>query len=231
MSSEKEIEKIKSAIQELVYNKESLKKAYQYYHAYRDQDQFKHLEENYGIGSPTSVTFTPLIKKHIDVLVGEYLGLTQDLKITCKDTNTISSIMRDKQLKINKGLHDYLSQYVHNNIIGALINDKEIVSDPFIESNLNKIKEDIEESFISDYEIAAQNILDYLKQSRNIDLKRKMSELFTDLLITGTCYYRIRPSENKTNVDLEILNPLDTFVERNPSSPYLNDSRRVVIRK
>ena len=33
---------------------------------------------------------------------------------------------------------------------------------------------------------------DYLRQSRNIDLKRKMAELLTDLLVTGTCYYRVK---------------------------------------
>lgn len=231
MSSNKEIEKIKEAIQDLVYDKTALRKAYQYYHAQRDAEQFKHLEDNYGIGSPTSVSFTPLIKKHIDVLVGEYLGLTQDLKITCKDSNTISNILRDKYLKINKEIHDYLVRYVHNNIIGAILDNKEAVNDPGLEDELNKLKENIEESFVSEYEIAAQNILENFRQSRNIDMKRKMEELYRDLLITGTGYYRTLPSANKKNVALEILNPIDTFIERNPNSPYLRDSRRAVIRK
>lgn len=231
MAAEKEINKIKSAIQDLVYDKIALKKAYQYYHGHRDAEQFKHLESNYGIGSPTSVTFTPLIKKHIDVLIGEYLGLSQDLTVTCKDSATVSNIMRDKQLKINKEIHDYLVKYVHNNIIGAILDDKEIVNDPFLEETLNGIKESIDESFVSDYEIAGQNILEYFRQSRNIDLKRKMGDFYRDLLITGTGYYRVLPTQNKKNVNVDILNPLDTFIERNPNSPYLRDSRRAVVRK
>jgi len=69
------ISKTNEAISELVYDKTHLIKAYNYYSGIRDQMQFKHLEENYGLGNPTSVTFTPLIRKHIDVLVGEFLTL------------------------------------------------------------------------------------------------------------------------------------------------------------
>lgn len=231
MVQEKEVAKIKQTIGELVYDKTALRKAYNYYHAKRDADQFRHLEENFGIGTPTQISFTPLIKKHIDVLVGEYLGLNQDLKVSCKDEATVSKIMREKGLKINAEVYSYLKGYLQNTIISSILEDKEITNDPFIEKELLKIKEDIEQSFTSEYEIAAQNILKYLRQSRNIDLKRKMTELLTDLLITGTCYYRVKPSEKNTNVCLEILNPLDTFVEGNYNSPYLADCKRVVIRK
>jgi len=44
--------------------------------------------------------FTPLIKKHIDALIGEYLGTPIVPKIFCKDNDTISNIDREKQLKI-----------------------------------------------------------------------------------------------------------------------------------
>ena len=62
-------------------------------------------------------------------------------------------------------------------------------------------------------------------------MKNKMRILFTDLLISGTCYYRTRPTESGENINFETLNTLNTFIERNPNSPYLADSRRAVIRK
>lgn len=55
MSKQKEIDKINRHINELVYDKSQLKKAYNYYHGVRDAEQFKHIEENFGIGVPTSV--------------------------------------------------------------------------------------------------------------------------------------------------------------------------------
>lgn len=226
-----EIQLIDDAINELVYEKVRLRKAYQYYHCHRDADQFKSLEFNYGVGTPTAVNFTPLIKKHIDVLVGKYLELEPDLKISCKDSLTVTNIMREKQLKIDQALYEKLHQYLQNNIISILLDNKEVVNDPFIEKELKTIQDNLDRTFISDYEIAAQNILRYLKQSRNIDMKNKMRLLFTDLLISGTCYYRTRPTESGENINFEALNTLNTFIERNPNSPYLADSRRVVIRK
>lgn len=231
MNVDKEIQHIDSAIAELVYDKAALRMAYNYYHAKRDANQFKHIEENYGIGVPTEVTFNPLVRPHIDRLVGEYIGLSQDLKITCKDEETLSNIMRDKQLKINLELHNYLKRYVNNSIITPLINNKESNLDPFVEEEMQKIVEDIKESFVSEYEITAQNMLTYFKQSRNIDLANKMESLMIDLSVSGTAYYRVRPSLSGDNIRFEVSNPLDTFVEKNPNSEYLADSRRAVIRK
>ena len=66
------IDNIDRAINELVYEKTQIIKAYNYYHGKRDPEQFRHLEENYGIGTPTSIEFIPLARNHIDVLIGEY---------------------------------------------------------------------------------------------------------------------------------------------------------------
>jgi len=227
---EKEIEKIDEVIQNLVYEKINLRKAYNYYHCLRDADQFQHLEDNYGIGTPTNLGFTPLIKKHIDVLVGEYLGFDPDLAISCKDEKTISNILRDKKLKIDAELYEYLKRYLYNVAI-SIVSGELNGLDPKVESDIKRIAEDIDKTFISDYEIAAQNILLYFKQSRDLDLKNKMRELFTHLLITGCCYYRTKPSPSGTNVKFEVLNPIDTFIERNRNEYYLNKSRRAVIRK
>lgn len=231
MNVDKEIQHIDSAINELVYDKAALRMAYNYYHGKRDAAQFKHIEENYGIGVPTGITFNPLVRPHIDRLIGEYLGLNQDLKVTCKDDETLSNIMRDKQLKIYSELHNYLKRYINNNIIKSLIENQESSLDPFIEKEMQKIVNNLKESFTSEYEITAQNMLKYFKQSRNIDLDNKMQSLLTDLCIGGIGYYRARPTISQDNIRFEILNPLDTFVEKNPNSEYLADSRRAVIRK
>jgi hypothetical protein len=231
MNVDREIKQIDKAISELIYPKIALQKAYNYYHSRRDADQFRHIEENHGIGVPTGITFNPLVRPHIDRLIGEYLGLNQDLKITCKDEETVSNIMREKQLLISKELFNYLKKYLENNIISSIINNEEVSTDPFIEKQLNKISNSINDSFVSQYEIAAQNILDYLKQSKNIDLTNKMHSLLTDLCITGTCYYRVKPSNSGDNIQFEVLNPINTFVEKNPNSDYLADSYRVVVRR
>lgn len=231
MNKDKEIEKINSCISDLIYDKVQLKKAYNYYHCIRDAEQFKHIEENYGIGTPTSVGFTPLIKKHIDVLVGEYLELDPDLQISCKDEHTVSDIMRDKQLKIHNAVYNKFKEKLENVIVQVILNGQEITDDPLFAKELEKVKKEVADTYVSEYEIAAQNILNYIKNSRDIDLKNKMRELLTDLLIGGVCYYRTRPSSGKNNLKLEILNPIDTFVERNHNEFYLNKSPRAFVRR
>jgi hypothetical protein len=59
----------------------------------------------------------------------------------------------------------------------------------------------------------------------------KLRNLLLDLLITGFCFFRAKPSMNKSNVEIEVLSPLNTFIDRNPNSPYVKDSYRIVVRR
>ena len=221
--------KIDKAINELVYEKTSLIKAYNYYHGKRDPEQFRHLEENYGIGTPTSVEFIPLVRKHIDVLIGEYISTPISPKISCKDKKTLSNIHRDKQDKINQEVLKELKSYLK----GQISSDPTIkeTTAKIIENKIQTLIQELDENFISNYEIAAQNMVDYSMQSRNIDFLNKRKIILTDLLVSGTCYYKVCPHPSNSSINFRVLNPLNTFIDRNPESPYLKDSSRSVIRE
>ncbi len=225
--SEKEqeyIHEIDRAITELVYEKIKLIKAYNYYHGRRDPEQFRHLEENYGIGTPTSVEFVPLVRKHIDVLVGEYLTIPILPKVSCKDKETLSKISQDRLKYVNQALADRIKEHIRSIING------EYSDNPRLSAELDELQKSLESNYISEYEIAAQNIIEWAMQSRDIDFLNNGRLLLTDLLITGTCYYRTLENAEGTNVDLKALNPLHTFLDRNFSSKFHKDSQRVVIR-
>ena len=223
------VRKTDLAINELVYDKEKMRKSYNYYNCKRDQEQFKYLEENYGIGQPTAVEFIPLIKKHVDALVGEYLNVPILPKVSCKDEETINNIFREKQLKIATECFNLLQNNLKNNLLRVLGNQDMI--DLNIKQQLDKLIEDINENFISQYEIAGQNVVEYIIQSRNTDLVTKLKQLFIDLLVTGFNFYRVIPSPAGQNVQIECLNPLNVFPDLNYDSPYIKDSYRVVVRK
>lgn len=228
MKEKELIDKTDLAITELVYDKNELQKAYNYYNGTRDPEQFKYLEENFGIGSPTSVEFTPLLKKHVDALVGEYLGTPILPKVSCKDNETISNITRDKQLEITQGIVKYLKEHLSNSILQFI--DGKDITDKAIKSQLDKIIQDIDQNFVSQYEVAAQNIIQYLMQSRETDIVTKLRQLLTDLLITGYTFFKVKSSTGGTNVEIEVLDPLNTFIDRNPESPYVKHSYRSVVR-
>lgn len=225
--SEKEqdlIERIDKAITELVYEKVKLIKAYNYYHGKRDPEQFKHLEENYGIGTPTSVEFVPLVRKHVDVLVGEYLTIPVVPKVSCKDEKTLSKINQDRLSYVNAALENKIKEHLRSIIRG------EQTSNPKLSQELDDLQASLEDNFISEFEVAAQNVVDWSMQNRDIDFVNNRKILLTDLLVTGTCYYRTLESPSKHNVELRILNPLHTFLDRNFYSKFHKNSQRVVIR-
>lgn len=230
-SREYQIQKAEQAISDLVYDKVAIKKAYNYYHGKMDMDQYKHFEENYGIGTPTQIQFIPLIKKHIDYLVGKFLDVPLDMYITCKDQKTLSLINRNKHLKILEELKKTYTRDLYNRVL-MLFNNKDniIPTDPITEKYINSLIEDIDKNYISEYEIAAQNIVKYLTQSNSIDLDNKARLLLTDLLISGTLYFRVQPTYSNDNIEIEGLNPINTFVEKDPNNYYLNTSSRAVIR-
>ena len=229
MDKDQLIAKTEKAINELVYDKWELQKAYNYYNGVRDAEQFRYLEENFGIGNPTSLEFTPLIKKHIDALIGEYLGTPILPKISCKDSNTLNNIERDKQLKITSEVHRYLYNKLNNDILNFL--DGKNTVDPLIEQSLQRLIDDIKTSYVSEYEIAAQNIIEYIMQSRDTDMINSLRELLLDLLITGYTFYQVVPTVEKNNIKIQVLNPMNVFPDKNPESPYIKNSYRVVVRK
>ncbi len=224
------IDHIDKAINELVFNKWKLQKAYNYYNGKRDPEQFRYLEENFGIGNPTSMEFTPLIKKHVDYLIGEYLDTPLLPKVSCKDKETISKIDRDLQIKINSSVYDYYKKLLNNKLL-EFIGGKNPTIDQSVQDSIDELIKNIKDSFVSDYEIAAQDVVEYCIQSKQTDIFNKLRMLLLDLLVCGCSFYRVKPSVEGSNLVIDVLNPLNTFVDRNPESQYVKDSYRVVVRK
>ena len=74
------------------------------------------------------------------------------------------------------------------------------------DKEIKRLKEELDLNFTSEYEIAAQNVVEYLIQSRNINLQEKLRQLFLDLLITGTAYYKVVPTKNGKNLTIDLDN-------------------------
>lgn len=221
-------------IGDLVREKESLYKAYDYYNGIRDIFQYESLEQNFGIGNPTSVDFVPLIRKHIDAIVGEYLSTKISPKISCKDEKTLTNIYRDKQLQVSKKTHDYLKQFLDNAVLDAIARKNpqdQKLQDPVIDKELKNIEESVNRDFISNYEIAGQNIVQYILQSRKMDFKNKLQQMLLDLLIAGQAYFKVVESGAGTNFKIEVYNPLNVFVDKDPKSKYMKDGYKSVVRK
>jgi hypothetical protein len=226
---------IDQAISELVVEKTHLKTAYNYYNGVMDAEEFQYLEETYGIGNPTSLEFIPLVRKHIDALIGEHLGNKLKPKITCKDQRTIGMIDKLKKKEIDRvELNTLKNQFQAN--VDHLIELKENPHalppmDTASEDNIKKKKEDVAKSFISEFELSAQFVVENLKQNKSFDLTEKRRTLIADLLIAGECHYKTEIVHEGQAPKIVIVNPRDFFFEPNPNSPYTKASPRIVNRK
>lgn len=227
MDNNEIIDKAEQHIIELVYPKVKVQKAYNYYNCRLDQEQFRYLEENYGIGNPTSMEFIPLIKKHVDALSNEHSEIPLIPTVSCKDKRTISDIMRTKQLKIkSETLREFRKMFRNSVLLG--INGK--INDKFISDKIQDVIENIDENFISEYEVTAQNLIKFIMESRNIDLTNHRKKLAKDLFISGQCYFRSLITPDGHGTMLETYNPMNVFVEKNPNSNYVQDCNRMVVR-
>lgn len=221
-------------IGKLVVEKEHLFKAYNYYQGFRDRYQYQHLEDNYGVGNPTSIKFTPLVRKHVDAIVGEFLTKKIKPLITCKDSKTLTNIMRDKQLEIAKRNTDYVKKFLTNAVYDAIMGKGEVdqkQQDIIVTKELKDIQDSVSREFIPTYEIAAQCVIKHVLESRAIDYKNKVMQLMLDLLIGGEMYYEVIPTSSNNDFQIEVEDPLNTFVFRKHNSRYLKDGTKSVIRR
>ena len=60
-----------------------------------------------------------------------------------------------------------------------------------IQREMTEIEDMVNRNFISNYEIAAQNICNYVLQDRRIDFKNKLEQAFLNMLIAGETYYKL----------------------------------------
>ena len=84
---------------------------------------------------------------------------------------------------------------LNNNLMYAFMDESEKKSkqppvDKATELEIQKLRDDIDKNFISEYELSVQNVLTFIDQNKHVDLYNKKKILYLDLLIAGQCYYR-----------------------------------------
>lgn len=84
-------------IANLVRTKPYLSTYRNYYSGIRDQQEFKYLTENFGIGAPSVLKFTPLIKPRVDALLSQIEGESLAYRVTCIDDRTVDIIEEEKK--------------------------------------------------------------------------------------------------------------------------------------
>lgn len=216
-------------MRDLVRHKFDMKRQYEYYKGIRNKSQYAYLEENFGIGSPTSVEFTPIIKNHIDYLCGLYCSVDPKYRILCRDKASVDGRAKELSEAVRKARGEYIGGII-DKMRGEAMKGEKVMS-AIDRDVLGRIDDVTSEGFVSSFERAGQDAIEYIRQSKGVSYARKRETMMLDALIAGMNFYRWSVSRSGDNVRLEVYNPMNVFYDKSPDSPYVRDCRRIVVRR
>ena len=221
-------------IGKLMYEKRHIPICRRYYSGRREESEFDYLTDNYGIGNPVDLGFTPIIKPRIDALVGLFLSETFSYAITVTDDKTlhleeeakknytisqISNIFKQQVGKIQEHYNKAQRGYQ-----APLPEEKQ-------KEEIDKIMGYLNDDFVSVYAEAANHLVQFFEQDSATDIKRKVAELLYDLLITGEMNWRIDIKEKGRDPQLEVIKPENIFFNKNKNDMYMDSVNAVVHRE
>jgi len=217
-------------VSSLVQPKESLRLLRNYYNGIRDDKQFAYLTENFGIGTPSNIKFTNIIKPRVDSIVSQLESDSYTYTVSCTDSTTIDLIQEEKKTKKLNEISQALSLFT-SNMKKALDNGGEPVPFSELKSSVDVIRDKYKSNYISDYEISVQHLCTYFEKSNEMELRSKLAMLVHDLIVTGECYYRIYYTREGSDPIFEIIKPENFFHNKNTNNPYIDGTDAVVHRE
>tara|TARA_R110002073_G_scaffold32817_3_gene99182 strand:- start:5202 stop:7568 length:2367 start_codon:yes stop_codon:yes gene_type:complete len=209
----------------LVKDKTRIRKARNLYDGRRDREEFRYLEETFGIETPIRMKMTSLVKTRVDLLVGLLLDEVFTFRVTVNDANTITQVEDNKRAAKIKGILEGYDKQLSDNISKSSMGqppEQSVVTAKYLE-NLTK---SIDENFISEFEIAAMSLIKFFEQDITIDLQQKVKQYFIDLLVTGEAYYKTSIERIGEDPVLEIKKPENVHYKKNTNHQYISSGHR-----
>lgn len=217
-------------IANLVQSKSHIRTYRDYYNGVRDNSEFEYLTENFGIGTPSSLKFTNIIKPRIDALVAQLESDNYTYNVSCTDDKSINLIQQEKKDKKLQEIEQAMDMFTKN-MRRSLEQQQEPVPFSDLLNSVNKVKEKYSTNFISDFEIAAQKVCVYFERSNEMELRLKLAILVHDLAVTGECYYRVHFKRYGADPILIIIKPENFFHNKNTDNPFLGGTDAVAHRR
>lgn len=214
----------------LVQTKDHLRTLRKYYNGVRDDKEFKYLTENFGIGTPSSIKFTNIIKPRVDSIVSQLQSDSYTYAVSCTDDKTIDLIQEEKKKKIIDDIKSAMDLFTAKMRTSVKTDAKQVQYSEF-KSYTDKIADKYCTNFISDFEVAAQKVCSYFERSNEMELRLKLALMVLDLTVTGECYYRVYYDREGSDPKLDVIKPENFFHNKNTNNPFLDGTDAVVRRE
>jgi len=218
-------------ISALIHPKTHIKTYRDYYNGVRDSKEFEYLTENYGIGTPSSLKFTNLIKPRVDALVSQLESDSYVYTVAATDDKSVDVMQQERKIKALRDAEKTLGAFTRK--MQQAVKDKKETLPTLteLEGDINKIHEKYKTNFISDFEIAVQHVCNYFERSNIMMLRHKLALLVHDLIVTGECYYRVYYDREGSDPLFDVVKPENFFHNKSTNSPFIDTTDAVVRRE
>jgi len=207
----------------MVREKDHIKSARNLYDGVRNKDEFRYLEETFGIETPLAVKMTPLIKTRIDVLVGMFLDEEYHYHVSMSDANTVTKIEEEKRKEFSMRMQEKLTKFTADTV-NLVKQNKPVDPENLLEADFVKtLSESLNKSFISQFEITIQSLVKFFEQDTTINIRQKAKQFLIDYLVTGEAYYRTYLDYEGGDPKLEICKPENVFFSKNTAYQFLSE--------
>ena len=221
-------------IGKLMYEKRHIPICRRYYSGRREASEFEYLTNNYGIGNPVDLGFTPIIKPRIDALVGLFLSETFSYAISVTDEKSLHAEDEAKKNYAVSQVEGIFKRQVkklseHNSKVNQ--GYKLLIPQEKQAEEIDKIVSYLNDDFVSIFAEAANHLIQFFEQDNATDIKRKVAELLYDLLITGEMNWRVHVVEQGRDPQFEVVKPENVFFNKSKNDLYMDSVNAVVHRE
>lgn len=196
-----------------------------FYDGIRDPREYAYLEDNYGIGNPSEIKFTPLIRTRLDILIGLLSTTEFDYKVTISDSKSLFAAEQEKTTALLNEVFKLVVQEAKKQ--GEKKEGEEVKTTP-VDRLLVQAEDQMTRSWRN---LFVESAIDFIEDAREcpiIDLRRLRELIFEDIVVVGETVYRNKADEVGRKPKPEVYLPENFYYNLHRDQSNINETNEAV---
>lgn len=206
----------------------NLDKAYDIRNGKMPMENYEYLKSAEGIELPSKVRHIPVLKSMFDTLQGDESLQPVPYQITCRDSESIEEMARERHQAFVKVVEGMISRNIEQLVkeVNNSDNTKMPITGSYVsETDFFKAQEN-HKSYKTFLEIYSQKVMDSELEINN--MKFRFNVMFNDLITAGQEYYQSKVIGQGISPLFREINPKHLYYEKSHNTHFIKDCSRVV---
>lgn len=171
---------------------------------------------------PSYVKHYPMMNPPINALIGELSARPDNIRIKAFDDDSKNEELTEK----TEFLQRYITSQIQQRVANDLLNQGYQVDTQEFDEQLAALTEKDVEQYMTTYTTTAEKWANHVLSALKIALhmKEKSEDAFRDLLVTSREFFHIFQDKSKLGLNVEVVNPKNTWYLTTPDQKYLKDA-------